>query len=534
MQTNNSSNYNTNETNNTRETVKQTYTYSATITPNLFTGEMQTDKILTRVCKGIEETGAKLDIEIRTRASESDSMMEKAWAQAKGLAPGLGVRDAMVLDINEKEMRKTNGLLANPAEMNLLTYYRKREVPVGTYYQRKMQRRRLNSDHKPRTEKELEEREDLQKSAPSVASESQYSTHKTFVTENQNHRILSGIKECDYEGSSHPRPIVSLGHESKINKALFDEEFNHRIKEINRSSSGTSSKMSDFTQGIMLTNKETGLQHIPSNQGSIQNTSINGLNSNSMIFKTTNKPTEIHVTEKRTSLNNTQSQIETKEEFFNGKGEVIHTTHVTTKTTSIYDRNPVASNYRSVDHKSQLQPEANVSAQGAMSMAGEINSERVGIFGAQQAPNQQIRAPIVSDSADLEKVAMSTYSKSGMKRGIHLGQKVPAGHNSGMNMSNRYSDFVKIQSSQDPRSEKSEKIQSSSSRTDMPMEIKNNLEEGNNRAIGDKSAERLQLYETPGMILLSTHKERQLVMIKMQKSSNLLLYLINLNQKANR
>ena len=378
--------------------------------------------------------------------------------------------------------------MANPAEMNLLTYYRKRETPVGTYFERKM-RRRMNSDHKVVTVEEIAGRQELQKSTPSVVSESCRS-EKSEVGGGEMEKLLSGIKECEYEGSSQPRVLV----QGRVSKTLFQEEFGSRINEKN-SESDAKSMVSDFASGIVLKRKDIGFQNqnpISSCEVSLPRSSIPG-----------NFQTENHeYSQKRLSRTNSsvQSQIETKEEFYNQNGELLHTTHVVTKTTSVFGKKDptsqkLAEEYKSVEINMQ-KVEKPESVAGKSMVDGLTYTERKVI--------EQIPVPMVSCSNDLQKVELSTYSKSGTKQGMPIGpanlqkkssfKRPPSEIVTETNpMSIRYSNQNEFKS----ESQRGEDLDSSASSVQELSEVKNNLVGAYAGAdIGGKSLERLENYES--------------------------------------
>ena len=218
----------------------------------LLAGDLSKDKILDRVCSGVQKVAKEMEAEINTRASEGERLMDLAWDQARRKDFYVTARDCMALDVKEEELWQTEGLMENPAEMRLLMYYRKRERPRGTYYERKRARNRIYSDYKPKPKNSQngdfgqdlglggsargERRHDLVDLSPPEApeqpeegylGESDYSTNQTQPLG----RELSGIVECDYEGSSYPKQRVegAGGGARQVKRALhFQQEITEK------------------------------------------------------------------------------------------------------------------------------------------------------------------------------------------------------------------------------------------------------------------------------------------------------------------
>lgn len=211
------------------------------------------EAILSRITKGIQENSLKIEEEIRTKASKDDSLIESAWSQAKRDGTWVSAKDAILLDVLEDEISSTDGLMRNPVESKLVTYFRKREQPQGTYYQRKMAKRHQTfySHHKP-PKMDPPAHERLGFSAPSQICETDYTSYGNSHITTQGRKELSGIKECDYEGSSLPRRF-GRGGESEVFKTLNFESHRRMNEEEEEEEKEEKSKGSEFNGSITIT-----------------------------------------------------------------------------------------------------------------------------------------------------------------------------------------------------------------------------------------------------------------------------------------
>lgn len=240
-------------------TTNHHYTSTVTRTTKTYLQESKKREILSKITEGIHENGLKLEEELRTRASDEEKLLNAAWAQVKRDGTWVSAKDAILLDVLEDDISNTDGLHRNPVESRLVTFLRKHEKPAGTYYQRKMAKRHRTfySQHKPKNPESKYER--LGFSAPSQLCETDFTSCGGFSQKTQGRKELSGIKECDYEGSSVPK-----GRGVDVSRTL---NFGHgklpsltQVNEVER----LGSKASDFNASITLAeDKEQSLNKIP-------------------------------------------------------------------------------------------------------------------------------------------------------------------------------------------------------------------------------------------------------------------------------